>query len=117
MRRPHQAGRGGEAVALALALAAARLDLIAHACPFVEPGRVVAKLVPQRAADAVDLVHLGAAGGRGPQGEQDPNGAAVVGREIDKGRIVFAVAHGSLQKRNGWASPTMTKEFRATVNK
>ena len=68
VRRAHQAGGGGELVALLLVLAAARLDLVAHARPFLEPGVVVADLVLQRAADAVDLVDLGAAPRRGATG-------------------------------------------------
>ena len=95
VRGAHQAGGGGELVALALRVAAARLDDVAHARPFVEPGLVVAELVLQRAADAVDLVDLGAAPGRGGEAEQQPHRPAVVGREIDEGRIVFSVAHGS----------------------
>ena len=49
----------------------------------------------QRAADAVDLVDLGAAPGRGGQAQQQPHRPAVVGREIDESRIVFSVAHVS----------------------
>ena len=89
MRRAHQAGGGGERVALLLRVAAARLDDVAHARPFLEPGLVVADLVLERAADAVDLVDLGAAPRRGGQAQQQAHRPAVVGREIDEGRIVL----------------------------
>ena len=55
-------------VALALLVAAARLDLVAHAGPFVEPGMVVADVILERAADAMHLVDLDAGPRRGATG-------------------------------------------------
>ena len=60
-RRAQEAGRRGVLVAVLLGGAAARLDHVAHAGPFLEPGIVVADLAGERAADAIDLVDLGAA--------------------------------------------------------
>ena len=49
-RRPHEAGRGGELVPFVLV--APRLDLVAHAGPFLEPG-MSSPTRSERAADAV----------------------------------------------------------------
>ena len=95
VRRAHQAGGGGQRMALFRLVAAARLDDVAHLRPFLEPGLVIAELVAQGAADAVDLVDLGAAPRCGGQAQQQPHRPAVVAREIDEGRVVFAVAHVS----------------------
>jgi hypothetical protein len=95
VRRAHQAGCGREPVAFLLRLAPARLDDVAHARPFLEPGIVVADLVLQRAADAIDLVDLRAARGCGGEAQQEAHRPPVVGGEIDEGRIVRSVAHVS----------------------
>jgi hypothetical protein len=46
--RAHEAGRGGQPMALLLLVAPARHDLVAHADPFVEPGIVVADVASAR---------------------------------------------------------------------
>src|SRR5262249_40247186 len=91
---------GGQRVAFLRRLAAARLDDVAHARPFVEPGCVVAEPIAQRTADPVDLVDLGTARRRSRQAEQQAHRPAVVGREIDEGRFVLAVARWCLSL--GW---------------
>src|SRR5262245_36804395 len=59
-RRPHETRCRRALVALLLLVAAARLDLVAHARPLVEPGMVVADFILERAPDPMHLVDLDA---------------------------------------------------------
>src|SRR5262245_20262687 len=93
-RRPPEAGGGGVLVALALRLAPARLDLVAHAGPFVEPGLVVADAALERAANAMHLVDLDAHPRRAREADQEPHRPAIVVGEIQEGGVVFAADHG-----------------------
>src|SRR5579864_2939851 len=88
-RGADETGCGGELVAGALGVAAARLDLVAHPRPFLEPRGVVADLVGERAADAVDLVDVDAGPRRAAEADQQPHRPAIVGREVEEGGIVF----------------------------
>ena len=90
----HEARRRGLFVALALFVAPARLDLVAHAGPFLEPGIVVADMIFERAADAVHLVDLDAGPWRGGEADQQAHRPAVVGREVEECGVVFAADHG-----------------------
>ncbi len=107
-RRALETGRGGEQMAVLLGGAAARLDLVAHAGPFLEPGIVVADLVAQGEADAVHLVDLGAAPRRAAQANEQSHRPAIVVGEIEKGRIALVVGH-NMPRRNkvkaaaGWS--------------
>ena len=92
-RRPHEARRRRALVALALLLAAARLDLVAHARPFLEPGVVVADVILERAPDPMHLVDLDAGPGRATEADEQAHGPAVVGGEIEEGRVVLAADH------------------------
>ena len=74
-------------------IAPARLDLVPHARPFLEPGVIVADAVAQGAPDAVDLVDLDAGPRRARQADEQPHRPAVVVREIQEGRIVLAIGH------------------------
>ena len=94
----HETCGRGETVAGALGFAAARRDLVAHPYPFLEPGIVVADLVEERAADAVDLVDLDADPRRRGQANQQAHRPAIIVREVEEGRIVFFCVglHGCL---------------------
>ena len=76
-----------------LRFASARLDAVAHAGPFLEPGVIVAHAVAQRAADPVDLVDLGAAGRTLADDHRD-GAARAEGRDGEGG---FAVADHDLE--------------------
>src|SRR5262245_8944823 len=92
-RRPHEAGRRAALVVLPLLVAPARLDLVAHASPFLEPGVVVADVILERAPDAMHLVDLDAGPGRTAETDQEPHGPAIVVREVEEGRVVLAADH------------------------
>src|ERR1700691_5751394 len=95
--RPHETGRRRQIVSGALGFAAAGFDLVAHAAPFLEPCRIVADLVGERAADAIDLIDLDAGPWRARQANQQAHRPSIAGREVEKGRIVFFyVWHGYL---------------------
>ena len=92
--RAHEARGRGALVALALLVAPARLDLVAHAGPFLEPGIVVADMIFERAADAMHLVDFDAGPWRAGQADEQAHRPAIVGGEVEEGRVVFAADHG-----------------------
>src|SRR5262249_555878 len=83
-------------VAFALLVPPARLDPVAHARPFLEPGVVVAGAAFERAAHPVHLVDLDAGPGRGAETDQQPHRPAVVVGEVEEGGGVFAADHDLL---------------------
>ena len=91
-RGADEARRGGELVAGAQGFAAARFDLVAHAGPFLEPRRIVADLVEQRAADTIDLVDVNAGPRRAAEADQQSHRPAVIGGEVEEGWVVFGPA-------------------------
>src|SRR6476660_6045759 len=96
-RRAQEAGCRGAPVAVALRGAPTRFDLVAHQHPFLEPGIVVADTILQCASHAMHFVDLDPRPRRGPETDQEAHGPAIVGREIEEGRVVFAADHVSLR--------------------
>ena len=94
--RAQKARRRGALVAVLLLLAPARLDLIAHAGPLLEPGVVVADVILERAPDPVHLVDLDAGPRRGGQADEQAHRPAVVVGEIEEGGVVFTADHGEV---------------------
>ena len=97
-RRAHEAGCRGELVTLRLLVAPARLDLVAHAGPFLEPGVVVADAILERAADAVHLVDLDPGPRRGREANEQPHRPAIIVGEIQEGGVVFAADHEGISE-------------------
>src|SRR5262249_9429068 len=95
-RGPHEARRRRPLVAFRLLLAAARLDLVTHARPFLEPGIVVADAAFERASDPMHLVDLDAGPWRAAQADEQPHRPAVVVGEVEEGGVVFAADHDLL---------------------
>src|SRR5262249_14119308 len=84
---------------------APRLDLFAHARPFVEPGPIIAKPVGEHPPNAVDLVDLDAGPRRGRQADQKAHGPTIIARKIEKGGIVLLVLrHGGSVLRSAGES-------------
>src|SRR5262245_35196559 len=94
--RAHEAGCCGEPMPFALLVAAACRDLVAHAGPLFEPGRVVADVIFERASDAINFVDFDAGPGGGAQANEQAHGPAVVGRKIKEGGVGIAADHGEV---------------------
>src|SRR5262249_54993622 len=93
---------------------APRLDLFAHARPFVEPGPIIAKLVGERPPNAVDVVDLDAGPRRGRQADQKAHGPAIIAPVIEKGGIVLLVLrHGGSVLRSAGKSEGRARQGKA----
>src|SRR5262249_7654705 len=95
-----------------------RLDLFAHARPFVEPGPIIAKLVGERPPNAVDVVDLDAGPRRGRQADQKAHGPTIIARKIEKGGIVLLVLrHGGSGLRSAGKTESKARQGKAREGK
>src|SRR5262249_53166082 len=96
--RTQEAGSRGAAMAVALLGATARLDLVSHPHPFLEPRLVVADTALERASDAMHFVDLDAHPRRRRKANQEPHGPAIVVAKIQESEVAFAADHGCFLK-------------------